>query len=100
MTWILAGLLLYLGILVLLRLFESRLIYFPGDQRSLIPPPASLDLPVERVEIQTDDSVTLVGWVIPAPRDSTGLWLLVCHGNAGNLSEFDRPIHYAGLREL
>jgi uncharacterized protein len=28
------------------------------------------------------------------------LWLLVCHGNAGNLSEFDRPVHYAGLRQL
>ena len=26
--------------------------------------------------------------------------MLICHGNAGNLSDFDRPIHYAGLREL
>jgi fermentation-respiration switch protein FrsA (DUF1100 family) len=38
--------------------------------------------------------------VIPAGPDSTGFWLLICHGNAGNLSEFGRPAHYAGLREL
>jgi fermentation-respiration switch protein FrsA (DUF1100 family) len=101
MTWILvATLLLYVGLLVLLRVFESHLIYFPGNQRSLLTPSASLDLPVERIEIATSDSVTLVGWVIPSPSESTGLWLLIFHGNAGNLSEFDRPIHYAGLRQL
>ena len=48
--------------------FESRLIYFPGAERTLTPPPARLGLPVERVEIPTDDGVTLVGWVMPAQR--------------------------------
>jgi fermentation-respiration switch protein FrsA (DUF1100 family) len=91
---------IYLGLLALLRLSESRLIYFPGNQRSLIPPPASLGLAVERVEIRTDDAMGLVGWVMRSHPDSTGLWLLICHGNAGNLSEFDRPVHYAGLRQL
>jgi uncharacterized protein len=101
MMWILAVvLLLYLGVLVLLRVFESHLIYFPGNQRTLLPPPAPLALPVERVEIGTTDSVTLVGWVIPGSSDSTGLWLLIFNGNAGNLSESGRPIHYAGLRRL
>jgi hypothetical protein len=101
MTWtIAAAVLVYLGLLVLLRLFESNLIYFPGNQRVLIPPPSSLGLPVERVEIPTEDGVRLVGWAIPAQSDSSGLWLLICHGNAGNLSEFDRPLHYARLRQL
>ena len=101
MTWTIAAvILIYLGLLVLLRLFESNLIYFPGNQRALIPPPSWLGLPVERVEIPTEDRVKLVGWVIPAPSDSSGLWLLICHGNAGNLSEFDRPVHYAGLHRL
>jgi fermentation-respiration switch protein FrsA (DUF1100 family) len=63
----------YLALLLLLRLNESRLIYFPGPTRSLLPPPAHLGLP---------------------------FWLLICHGNAGNLSEFGRPDHYAGLRQL
>ena len=101
MTWAIgAAVVFYLCILVLLRLFESHLIYFPGQQRSLLAPPAHLGLPIERVEIPTEDGVKLVGWVIPTRSDSNGLWLLICHGNAGNLSEFDRPIHYAGLRRL
>jgi fermentation-respiration switch protein FrsA (DUF1100 family) len=89
----------YVGLLVLLRVFESRLIYFPGQQRHLLAPPAWLDLPAERAEIPTDDGITLVSWVIPSDS-SSGFWLLLCHGNAGNLSEFDRPVHYAGLRRL
>ena len=93
-----AGFGIYLALLILLRLFEPRLIYFPG-QRALTDPPPHLGLPAGRIEIPTDDSITLVSWVIPA-ADSTGLWLLICHGNAGNLSDFDRPIHYAGLRQL
>jgi fermentation-respiration switch protein FrsA (DUF1100 family) len=102
MGWAMAALavVIYLGLLILLRLFESRLIYFPGSQRSLTPPPASLGLTVERVEIRTDDDIRLVGWAMRAPPDSTEFWLLICHGNAGNLSEFDRPVHYAGLRQL
>jgi hypothetical protein len=102
MTWTLAAFaaLSYLGLLALLRLNESRLIYFPGQQRHLLPPPAWLDLPVERVEIPTDDGITLVSWLIPAGPDSTGFWLLICHGNAGNISDFDRPVHYAGLRRI
>jgi uncharacterized protein len=102
MTWTIAAsvVMIYIGLLLLLRLSESRLIYFPGQQRHLLPPPAWLNLPTERVEIPTEDGITLVSWVIPAASDSSGLWLLVCHGNAGNLSEFDRPVHYAGLRRL
>jgi uncharacterized protein len=101
MSWAIAlAAVIYLGVLLLLRLFEPRLVYFPGNQRSLTPPPASLALPVERVEIPTEDDITLVGWVIRAGSSVPGLWLLICHGNAGNLSEFDRPLHYAGLRHL
>jgi uncharacterized protein len=91
---------LYLCILVLLWLFESHLIYFPGNQRTLTAPPASLELPIERVEFPADDGITLVGWAVPGGTNSSGIWLLICHGNAGNLSEFDRPLHYSGLRSL
>jgi hypothetical protein len=91
---------IYVGLLILLRVFESHLIYFPGQQRHLLAPPAGLGLHPERVEIATDDGITLVSWVIPAADSSDGPWLLMCHGNAGNLSEFDRPVHYAGLRRL
>jgi uncharacterized protein len=101
MSWTIlaAAVLIYGGILALLRLYESRLIYFPGPERTLVAPPPSLGLAIQRVEITTEDAVKLVGWVMPAESPSS-LWLLVCHGNAGNLSEFDRPLHYAGLRQL
>jgi fermentation-respiration switch protein FrsA (DUF1100 family) len=99
MSWtiLVAAVLIYAAILVLLRVYESRLIYFPGPDRTLAAPPPSLGLPIQRVEITTEDAVKLVAWVVPA---RSSLWLLVCHGNAGNLSEFDRPVHYAGLRQL
>jgi uncharacterized protein len=90
----------YLGVLLLLRLNESHLIYFPGTARRLIDPPAALQLPVRRAAIRTEDGLTLGSWIIPAGADSTGYWMLICHGNAGNLSEFGRPDHYAGLRAL
>jgi fermentation-respiration switch protein FrsA (DUF1100 family) len=101
MSWtiVAAAVLTYIGILLLLRIYESRLIYFPGQERTLVAPDPSLGLPVQRVEIPTEDQIKLVAWVIPAQPPSS-LWLLVCHGNAGNLSEFDRPLHYAGLRQL
>ncbi len=99
MSWaIAAAVLLYLGLLVLLRLSESRLIYVPGSQRSLLVPDAALDLPVERLELLTEDGVKLVSWMIQA--DSTAPWLIICNGNSGNLSQFGRPVHYAGLRRL
>ena len=102
MTWTLLLLVLglYAGLLLLLWLNESRLIYFPGSGRTLLAPPAHLDLPVQRVAIRTEDGLTLGSWAIPSGPGSTGYWLIICHGNAGNLSEFDRPVHYAGLRRL
>lgn len=97
-TLIGAILVAYLLLLLLLRLSETRLLYAPGVRR-LVPPPPSLA--AERVRIPSTDDLTLVAWIIRArPPDSTGRWLLICHGNAGNLSDAGRPDHYAGLRAL
>jgi fermentation-respiration switch protein FrsA (DUF1100 family) len=91
----------YLGVLLLLRLSEPRLLYAPGPSRTLQPPRPALGLSPERVEIPTADGVTLVAWVMRAPvSDTAGPWLLICHGNGGNLSEAGRPEHYVGLRAL
>ena len=102
MAWgaILLVVIAYLGLLLLLRLNESRLIYFPGSVRRLTDAPAELQLPVRHASIRTEDGLRLGSWVIPAGPDSTGYWVLICHGNAGNLSEFGRPAHYASLRAL
>jgi fermentation-respiration switch protein FrsA (DUF1100 family) len=89
----------YVTFLVALRLGESRMLYVPGRSRTLVDPPAELDLGVRRVELIASDGVRLVSWAMPADSGA-GYWLLICHGNGGNLSEVGRPFHYAGLRAL
>ncbi|CAN5865991.1 alpha/beta hydrolase [soil metagenome] len=89
----------YLLFLAILRFNESRMLYVPGGSRTLVDPPAELGLRVQRVELTSSDGVRLVSWVMPADGGS-GYWLLICHGNAGNISEAGRPYHYAGLRAL
>jgi uncharacterized protein len=91
---------LYAAFLLFLRLAEPRLLYAPGPSTRLTPPPAELGLAPERVEFPSADGVRLVAWVMRAPGDTAGPWLLICHGNGGNLSEAGRPFHYAGLREV
>jgi len=87
----------YVALLLLLRLSEPRLLYFPGPRGPLQPPPPELGLPVERVELRAEDGVRLVSWIVRAD-DPAAPWLLICHGNGGNISEAGRPYHYAGLR--
>jgi len=87
----------YLALLLLLRLNESRLLYFPGPRGPLLRPPPELALPVERVEFRAGDGVRLVSWIVRA-GDPGAHWLLICHGNGGNISDAGRPYHYAGLR--
>ncbi len=89
----------YLVFLLYLRLSESRMLYAPGDSRGLEEPPVQLALDVRRVRLVASDGVRLVAWAMPVD-EGTGDWLLICHGNAGNISEFGRPTHYAGLRAL
>ena len=96
---LLVAALCYLAILVVLRLSETRLLYLPGGSRTLLEPPPALGLDVRKVQLTASDGVRLVSWAMPAEGGS-GHWLLICHGNAGNISEAGRPYHYAGLRAL
>src|SRR5918995_3055889 len=89
----------YLLVLLVLRLSESRMLYVPGGSRTLLDPPAELGLDVRRATVTASDGVRLVSWAMPVAGGS-GYWLLICHGNAGNISEAGRPYHYAGLRAL
>ena len=50
--------------------------------------PPSSGSAVRRVELTASDGVRLVSWAMPADSGS-GYWLLICHGNAGNISEAD-----------
>jgi hypothetical protein len=70
-------------------LFEKRLIYFP--MRAFDATPRGLGLKHEDVTLRADDGVRLHAWYLPV--EGSRLTLLVCHGNAGNISHrLDRAL--------
>ena len=74
----------YLAVLLLVYLFQPRLVYFPRVERELALTPRSAGLDFEDVSLLTADGVALHGWWVPA-RNARGA-ALVLHGNAGNIS--------------
>jgi fermentation-respiration switch protein FrsA (DUF1100 family) len=83
---ILVLLLLAGGVLLLL---EKHLIYFP--MRAHDATPVGLGLAHEELALRTEDGVRLHGWFLPV--EGSRLSLLVCHGNAGNVSHrLDRAL--------
>jgi fermentation-respiration switch protein FrsA (DUF1100 family) len=68
-------------LLVLMRLMEDRLVYFP--QRLLEASPADYGLRAEELRLVASDGVRLHGWWIHARGDRI---VLLFHGNAGNVS--------------
>ena len=80
---------LLLGLLLVPVLLERRLIYFP--YRTLEVTPKELGLRYEEARLVAEDGVTLHGWFLPV--DGSRYTVLVCHGNAGNISHrLDRAI--------
>jgi fermentation-respiration switch protein FrsA (DUF1100 family) len=79
---------------------EHRLIFpvAPWTRRLEAPDPR-LGLGPKRVTTMTRDGIRLVGWLMEGERGSDP-WMLVFHGNAGNISSDGRPAHYARLRAL
>jgi uncharacterized protein len=70
-------------------LLEKHLIYFP--MRVHEETPARLGLAYEEVELQAEDGVRLHGWFLPVK--GSRLTVLLCHGNAGNVSHrLDRAL--------
>lgn len=74
----------YLAILVLARLFESHLIFFPNEPGRLDGDWHPQNLPVEDVWLRTSDGVKLHAWWIPAANAQ--FTFLAFHGNAGNIA--------------
>jgi len=74
----------YGAVLVLVYLFQSHLVYFPGTGREAVVTPQSYGLRYESVPIRTADGETLDAWWVPA-ENARGT-VLFFHGNAGNIS--------------
>lgn len=90
----------YLGAIVYLKTNESDLV-FPREVAPDGYPPAadSLRLPYRTVSFRTADSVLLSSWQVPSSLPS-GQWVLLCHGQTGNLATTTRPEYYAYLRAI
>jgi len=71
----------YFGILLLMFLFQSRMIYFPTSQ--IVCTPADLKLEFEDLTLTTSDGVKIDAWYVPAK--TPGGTVIFCHGNGGNL---------------
>ena len=90
----------YIAAIVGVRLSERSLVYQPGARAVDAPDPA-LALNQRAVTFHAPDSTTLTGWIIPAanPRPDAP-WVLVSHGNYGNIGYGGRPQFYAWFRDL
>ncbi|MEO7726691.1 MAG: alpha/beta hydrolase [Burkholderiales bacterium] len=74
----------YAAVLLLVFLFQPRLVYFPEAARELMTTPRAAGYDYEEVSLHTADAVKLHAWWVPA-RAPHGTVLLL-HGNAGNIS--------------
>jgi len=81
---LMAAAIAYAAILLLVFLFQPRLVYFPQVDRELTTTPRATGLDYEEVSLHTADGVKLHGWWVPA-RDARGA-VVMMHGNAGNIS--------------
>jgi fermentation-respiration switch protein FrsA (DUF1100 family) len=87
----------YGGVLLWFSSHESALLYFP--EKNLETTPEDVGMVYGKVQIPSTDGVRLAAWLIPSPDTST-LWLLYLHGNAGNIAKRGYVEHYAQLRKL
>lgn len=82
--------------LCVIRIFESRFIFFPNDPGRLEGDWNPRDLPLENVWLKTSDGIKLHAWWIAA--DGAAFTFLAFHGNAGNIA--DRADIYRFLHGL
>ncbi len=73
----------YAGVLLVLYLGQTRLLYLPTP--GLDATPDDIGLPYEEVRLRTGDGVRIAAWWIPPPPGGRGT-VLFFHGNAGNIS--------------
>jgi pimeloyl-ACP methyl ester carboxylesterase len=72
----------YVGMGVLLYVFQSQLVYVP--KHKMVASPADIGLSYQDVELESADGVRLSAWWVPSEKPR-GV-LLFCHGNGGNIS--------------
>jgi uncharacterized protein len=78
---------------IMLRWFEHKQVYFPSREMAAVGPDLSARL--EDVSFTAADGVKLNGWFFPGSTNSqrAEIAVLVCHGNAGNISHRGYLVH-------
>jgi len=84
LPWLVLGIaaLLYVALVVLLYLTQSRYVYYPESKLEAYP--SDVGLAFEEVNLVTEDGIRLSAWYVPSQRSQEVI--LFCHGNAGNIS--------------
>ena len=94
------GCMAYLIAIIGVRLYEPRLVYQAGARRVDAPDP-SLSLNERSVSFMADDSTRLTAWIVPGAHAAPDApWVLISHGNYGNIGYGGRPQFYAWFRDL
>lgn len=75
-------LIFFVFLIVYLKYYEKRGIYFPTKNIELIP--SDIGLEYEDIYFVTEDKIKLNGWFVKAKNPKA--IFLYCHGNAGNIS--------------
>ena len=100
---VLAGLVVlgYLGAIGYLRFNERAFVFEPAERHVGAPAP-QFALAEHRVTYPSTGGVTLSAWIVPAAAAAppSNMWLLICHGNLGNIGYRQRPEFYALIRDL
>ena len=94
------GLIAYLGIIVYLLINQKNMIYHPEGRQVAAPAP-KFSLHEQRVSYSSSDGVKLTAWIVPAKEvyEVKGMWMLICHGNLGNIGFGKRPEFYSFMRD-
>ena len=79
LLFILCG--VYFGMLILLFIMQSKLVYFPLKEIACTP--TDIRLEYEDITLNTPDGLKLNAWYIPS-KSPTGT-VIFCHGNGGNI---------------
>jgi pimeloyl-ACP methyl ester carboxylesterase len=74
----------YVAVMVLVYVFQSRLVFYPEIGRDIVATPQIYGLRFDTAELRTADGETLQAWWVPA--DEARGTVLFFHGNAGNIS--------------
>ncbi len=82
-----------------LKANETSLVYHPAE-RAVGEPDSRWNLRHQSVQYASGDGTRLNAWVMPADSArATGYWMLICHGNYGNIGYGERPEFYSYMRD-